>query len=70
LEAFSHCKAKQRAAGTPTGSNYTSLTTQVQQVIDEGVAKLQALALEEGYNQIFYNADLDGNLGTHIFAPG
>jgi hypothetical protein len=46
------------------------LTPQVQQVIDEGVAKLQALALEEGYNQIFYNADLDGNLGTHIFAPG
>jgi hypothetical protein len=64
------CKAKQRSAGIPTGPNYTSLTPQVQHVIDEAVAKIRAIAIEEGYDQICYNADSDGNLGTNIFAPG
>ena len=64
------CEAKPRAAGIPTGPNYHSLTPEVKQIVDEAIAAIRDIVLKNGYNQIFYSANAEGKLGTHIFAPG
>jgi hypothetical protein len=61
-----------RSAGVPTGDHggYPSLTPHVRAVIDEAIARIEALLATGGYDTVVYSADRQGRLGTSIFSPG
>lgn len=62
----------QRAAGIPTGPNYTSLTPQVQAMIDMALAHIGVLLKTGKYDTLVYSVSAtDPNrIGTNIFAVG
>jgi hypothetical protein len=42
----------------------------VRAVIDEAIARIEALLATGGYDTVVYSADRQGRLGTSIFSPG
>lgn len=65
------CRRPPRAAGIPTGPDYTKLTPAVAQIIDEAVENILRVVRSEKYHRVFYSAANEkGDLGTSNFRAG
>ena len=64
------CETPPRAAGVPTGPGYDTLTPAVQAIVDEAVGAIGKIVAANGYQRVFFSADANGDLGTHIFHVG
>lgn len=61
----------QRAAGIPTGPNYSALTPHIQTLIDSALAHIGMLLKTGKYDMLIYSADADPDMiGASIFSPG
>ena len=64
--------AKPKSAGIPTGTmrlgGYIQLDEQTKKTIDKSIEEINQLIKLYKYKKIFFSAELDGKLGTSIFA--
>ena len=63
---------KPKSAGIPTGTlgegGYSKFTPEIKKVIDDSINEIIELIKIHQYKTIYFSAELDGKLGTSIFA--
>jgi len=58
-----------RSIGIPTGPNWTRLTANIKQIIDQSVIHIENILLADNYDEVWWSSDNNGFLGVSIFQP-